>query len=192
MAENNNHSIISIQTKTKLCSKRRNGSSIKCQHRGECFSKIAMVMNIGNEEEWARQCFQELANTGLEVEYLTTDPDSSSYRTAMQLYEDGVTSTEPKHLLDTRHVSNNHRKFIKNMTELIKYIPGNTKIERQQMHQKLSVDLADRCQAEFTQAFEKFSGETSKLKSALSYTCDAIVECYHATMIYALCIHLCV
>ena len=50
-----------------------------------------MGMNIGNEEEWARQCFQELANTGLEVEYLTTDPDSSPYRAAMQLYEDGVT-----------------------------------------------------------------------------------------------------
>ena len=104
-----------------------------------------MGMNIGNEEEWARQCFQELANTGLEVEYLTTDPDSSSYRAAMQLYEDGVTSTEPKHLL-----SNNHRKFVKNMTELIKYIPGNTKAERQKKHQKLSVDLVDRCQAEFT------------------------------------------
>ena len=181
VAENEtpNHSIINIQTKNKLCSKRRNGSSIKCQHGGECFSNIDMGMNIGNEEEWARQCFQELANTGLEVEYLTTDPDSSSYRATMQLYEDGVTSTEPKHLLDTRHVSNNHRKFIKKMTELIKYIEGNTKIERQKMHQKLSVDLADRCQAEFTQAFEKFSGETSKLKSALSYTCDAIVECYH-------------
>lgn len=181
VAENEtpNHNIINIQTKTKLCSKRRNGSSIKCHHEGECFSNIDMGMNIGNEEEWARQSFQELANTGLEVEYLTTDPDSSAYRAAMQLYEDGVTSTEPRHLLDTRHVSNNHRKFIKTMTELINHMPGNTKIEKQKMHQKLSVDLADRCQAEFTQAFEKFSGETSKLKSALSYTCDAIVECYH-------------
>ena len=133
MAENetSNHNIINIQTKNKLSFKQRNGSSIKCQHKGEYFSNIGIGMNIGNDEEWARQCFQGLANTGLEVEYLTTDIDSLADRAAMQLYEDGVKSTEPNHSLDTRHVSNNHRKVIKNMTELIKHNPGNTKIERQ-------------------------------------------------------------
>ena len=53
-----------------------------------------MGMNIGNEEEWARQCLQELANTGLEMEYLTTHPDFSAYSSSMQLYEHGVTSTD--------------------------------------------------------------------------------------------------
>ena len=47
------------------------------------------------------------------------------------------------------------------------------------MQNKFSIDLAERCQAEFTQAFDKFSHDSSKLKSALSYTCDAIVNCYH-------------
>ena len=56
---------------------------------------------------------QNLASAGLEVEYLTTDPDSSAYRAAMRLYADSVTSVEPRHLIETRHVSHNHRKYIK-------------------------------------------------------------------------------
>ena len=72
-----------------------------------------MASNISNEEEWAKHSFSELASAGLEVEYLTTDPDSSSYRAAMRLYTDGVTSVEHKHLLDTCHVSHNHRNILK-------------------------------------------------------------------------------
>ena len=159
------HQIINVQTKSKLCSKRKHGSNIECQHEGECFANIDMASNIGNEEEWARQSFLDLANAGLEVEHLTTDPDSSAYRAAMQLYEDGVTYTEPKHLLDTRHISHNHRKFIKNMSELTKHMPGKFKYERQKMQDKFAIDLAERCQAEFCQAFSKFPHDALKLVS---------------------------
>lgn len=177
--ETSKHQIINVQTKTKLCSKRKHGSNIHCEHEGKCFANIDMATNIGNEEEWAKHSFLDLNEAGLEVEYLTTDPDSSAYRAAMQLYDDGTSSTEPQHLLDTRHVSQNHRKFIKNMTELTKHMPGRTKADRQKMQNKFSIDLADRCQAEFTQAFEKFPKNVFKFKSTLSYTCDAVVDCYH-------------
>ena len=113
------------------------------------------------------------------MEYLTTEPDSFVYRAAFQLYEDGITSIQPKHLLDTRHVSQNQRKIIKNLSELTNHMLGRNKSDRQKMQNKFSIDLAERCQAEFTQAFDKFSHDFSKLKSALSYTCDAIVNCYH-------------
>ena len=76
----------------KLCSKRKHGSNIECQQEGEYFANN-MASNIGNEEEWARQSFLGLAFAGLEVEHLTTDPDSSAYRAALQLYGDGVTYT---------------------------------------------------------------------------------------------------
>ena len=46
--------IINVQTKSKLCSKPKNGSCIECQHSGECFANIDMASNIGNEEEWAK------------------------------------------------------------------------------------------------------------------------------------------
>ena len=43
------HQIINVQTKSKLCSKRKHGSNIDCQHEGECFANINMASNIGKK-----------------------------------------------------------------------------------------------------------------------------------------------
>ena len=126
-----------------------------------------------------------MASAGLEVEYLTTDPDSSSYRAAMRLYANSVTSVEPKHLLDTRHVLQNHKKYIKNMSELTIHMLAKFKYEKQKMQDNFSLDLAEHCQAEFTQAFNRVPNDTLKFKATLSYTCDGIV--IMATMTYAIC-----
>ena len=61
------------------------------------------------------------------------------------------------------------------MSELTIHMPAKFKYEKQKMQDNFSMDLAERCQAEFTQAFNKFPNDTLKL----SYTCDAIVNCYH-------------
>ena len=183
--ETDRNQIINLQTISKLCSKRRNGFNIECHHVGKCFANIAMATSIGNEEQWAKQGLLDLSGAGLEAEFITTDPDSSAYRAAMTLYDQGITSIEPSHLLDTRHITQNHRKFIKNMTELTAHMPGRTKIERQKTQNKFAIDLAARCQAEFNQAFRKFRKNVPKLKSVLSYTCDSVVECYHGN--HALC-----
>ena len=71
-----------------------------------------MATSIGNEEQWAKQGFLDLSGAGPEVEFITTDPDSS-YRAAMTLFDQGITSIEPSHLLDTRHITQNHTKVIK-------------------------------------------------------------------------------
>ena len=183
--EMDRNQIINLQTISKLCSKRRNGFNIECHHVGKCFANIAMATSIGNEEQWAKQGLLDLSGAGLEAEFITTDPDSSAYRAAMTLYDQGITSIEPSHLLDTRHITQNHRKFIKNMTELTAHMPGRTKIERQKTQNKFAINLAARCQAEFNQAFRKFRKNVPKLKSVLSYTCDSVVECYHGN--HALC-----
>ena len=65
------------------------------------------------------------------------------------------------------------------MSELTIHMPAKFKYEKQKMQDNFSMDLAERCQAEFTQAFNKFPNDTLKFKAALSYTCDAIVNCYH-------------
>ena len=72
-----------------------------------------MSTSTGNEEQWAKQGLLGLSGAGLEVEFITTDPGSSAYRAAMSLYDEGVTSIEPNHPLDTRHITQNQRKFIK-------------------------------------------------------------------------------
>ena len=97
----------------------------------------------------------------------------------MRLHANSVTSVEPKHLLDTRHVSQNHRKYIKNMNDLTIHMPPKFEYEKQKMQDNFPLDLAEHCQAEFTQAFNKFPNDTLKFKATLSYTCDGIVNCYH-------------
>ena len=183
--ETDRNQIINLQTISKLCSKRRNGLNIECHHVGKCFANIPMATSIGNEEQWAKQGLLDLSGAGLEAEFITTDPDSSAYRAAMTLYDDGITNIEPSHLLDTRHITQNHRKFVKNMAQLTALMPGRTKIERQKTQNKFAIDLAARCQAEFNQAFRKYRKNVPKLKSVLSYTCDSVVECYHGN--HALC-----
>ena len=105
--------IINLQAISKLCSKRRNGLNIECHYVAKCFANIAMAISTGNEEQWAKQGLLELSDAGLEAEFITTDPDSSAYRAAMTLYDQGTTSIEPSHLLDNRHITQNYRKFIK-------------------------------------------------------------------------------
>ena len=183
--ETDRNQIINLQTISKLCSKRRSGFNIECHHVGKCFANIAMATSIGNEAQWAKQGLLDLSGAGLEAEFITTDPDSSAYRAAMTLYDQEIASIEQSHLLNTRHITQNHRKFIKNMTELTAHMPGRTKIERQKTQNKFAIDLAARCQAEFNQAFRKFRKIVPKLKSVLSYTCDSVVECYHGN--HAIC-----
>ena len=77
---------------------------------GKCFASIAMATSIGNEEQWAKQGLLDLSGAGLEAKFITTDPNSSAYRAAMTLYDQGITSNEPSHLLDTRHITH-HNKY---------------------------------------------------------------------------------
>ena len=69
-----------------------------------------MAMSIGNEKEWAKDCLLQMkTKNNLEVQYITTDPDTKGF----QLYVENITSTEPYFLVDTRHLSENQRKFVK-------------------------------------------------------------------------------
>ncbi|VDI30806.1 Hypothetical predicted protein [Mytilus galloprovincialis] len=110
-AETEDKSIIGVVCKNKLCS----------------IHPIKSGENIGDEYTWAKEALQDLASDGIEAKHLTTDPDSSAYRAADDLYLENTTSTEPEHFLDTRHFLNNHRKNIKNNKELGEIMPGRTK-----------------------------------------------------------------
>ena len=45
-----------------------------------------MEKSIGNEIEWAKKCLLDLKKDNLEPKYITTDPDSSAYRAAIDLH----------------------------------------------------------------------------------------------------------
>lgn len=174
------HKIVDSNPKSKLCSKKKKihtTSTEVGEHAGTCSANINMRDNIGNEQRWAYECFENLLEDGLEVEEITTDPDSSAYRAAESLYEAGLTTTIPKHYLDTRHVAANHRKYINNLSSVCDIMPARLKAQRTKLQSRFATDLAARCQAEYTQAHMKFK-DLQEMKSKLSFVTDAVISCY--------------
>ena len=114
----------------------------------------------------------------LKSDILSTDPDTSAYRAAEEFYGNGLSRTEPEHLLDTRHLCENVRKKIKNDPKVVQIMPGRTKAEREKLCGRFSLDLTFRCTAEREQAGKKYGNNFNKIKSAISYIVDAIVSCY--------------
>ncbi|CAG2209081.1 unnamed protein product [Mytilus edulis] len=100
-AETEDKSIIGVVCKNKLCSVHPIKSGEKCT--SACSSNLTFMKSIGDEYTWAKEALQDLASDGIEAKHLTTDPDSSAYRAADDLYLENTTSTEPEHFLDTRH-----------------------------------------------------------------------------------------
>ncbi|CAC5422347.1 unnamed protein product [Mytilus coruscus] len=174
-AETEDKIIIGVVCKNKLCSVHPIKSGEKCT--SACSSNLTFMKSI-DEYTWAKEALQDLAIDGIEAKYLTTDPDSSAYRAADDLYLENTTSTEPEHFLDTRHFLNNHRKNIKNNKELGEIMPGRTKKDREKLLNNFALDLAERSQSEFTQAMEKYGGDFVKVKNKISFTVDAIPACY--------------
>ena len=137
-----------------------------------------MEHTIGDEREWAKACFLDLSEDQLQVKYITTDPDTSAYKAAENLYSSKVSSVQPVHQIDTRHLSGNHRKYIKNHASLINMMPGVTKSIRMKKLNRFATDLSMRCKAEFENVHRKTAGDTEKLQGCISTIIDAILECY--------------
>lgn len=176
------HQIISLVTKNKLCSRNQHlQSEIESDHvcsSETCGANIPMEQNIGDELSWAKEGMTELANDNIQVGQVTTDPDSSAYRATEQLYEHGILKNPASHFIDTRHLSENMRKTIKKNQSLLQIMPKQTKAEKTKLLHNFSIDLTDRCTAEFNQAYSQYAGDVTKMKNKLSYACDAIIGCY--------------
>lgn len=183
LAENvtQQHDIIGLVVHNKLCSK---GKHLKPSDEHQCLGKdcsatIPFEKSIGDEKTWAKELLQELKESNdMEVEYLTTDPDSGAYQAATDLHDEGVTKTKPTHQLDTRHISKNHRLFIKKNRRLCEILKGNTVKLRTQIQNKLAIDLSERCHGEICKAFDKYGNDIDLIRNKLTFAADAIVDCY--------------
>ncbi|CAG2198088.1 unnamed protein product [Mytilus edulis] len=105
-------------------------------------------------------------------------PDSGAYQAATDLHDEGVTKTKPTHQLDTRHISKNHRLFIKKNSRLCEILKGNTVKLRTQIQNKLAIDLSERCHGEICKAFDKYGNDIDLIRNKLTFAADAIVDCY--------------
>ncbi|KAK3104975.1 hypothetical protein FSP39_014462 [Pinctada imbricata] len=181
----NKREIIAMENVNKLCSKHgmHTASDHPCDIKsGECSSTDTMETSIGNEKEWAARCLTDLHSSGLEVHHITTDADTKAFKAAQELYEKGVTATKPEHQLDSRHLCDNHRKYIKSNTEFLTLMPGKTKAEREINLGTFALDLSKRCQSECEQLnikTKQCDGVSTFTQRDLSLLTEYITMCYY-------------
>lgn len=175
-----NRQIIAIENENKLCSKygMHTAESMMCDvQAGPCTATTPMESSIGNEEKYAKKCFESLLSDNIEVKYLTTDPDTKSFKAVQSLYTEKKSSTEPCHLIDTRHFSQNHRKFIGSKNFVLEMMPGETVKKREKLRRSFATDLSMRCQAEFNTAFKTCNGNLGQLNASMPHIIDSVVDC---------------
>jgi hypothetical protein len=63
-------------------------------------------------------------------------------------------------------------------------MPKETKSEKTKLLHKFSIDITDRCTAEFNKAYSEYAGNTIKMKNKLSYACDAVSGCYMGSHLF--------
>ena len=171
-----------MENVSKLCSKHGYHSStdeIQCDIKSEkCSATIPMEQSIGDERQWAKSCLLQLKEDQLQVQYITTDPDTSAFKAAEDLHLANMSSVAPVHQIDTRHLSQNHRKHIKSRRSLLNMMPGVTKRCREKKLNSFAVDLSMRCQSEFQNIHRKVNGDALMLQKHINMTSDAIIACY--------------
>ena len=172
--------IIAVETVNKVCSKHgfHTQDDVCDIKAGNCSATASMETNIGDEQRWAEKCFRKLKDEGMEVKYVTTDGDGKSFEAANQLYLSGVTKTAPIHQLDTRHLSANHRKFIKGSSRVTAIMPGKTKAYRQYLQNRFALDMSQRCHAELQSIIKKSRHVQPKILEATRDIMSTIKQCY--------------
>ena len=174
--------IIAMETVNKLCSKHgfHSAEDEECDIKsGDCSATACIETNIGDEQKWAKMCFQDLQNDGLHINFLTTDPDTKAYQAAEELYScKQVTGRKPQHQIDTRHLSENHRKQIKNNMHVLNMMPGLRKSDRQFARGRFAADISMRCQAEFESVHKKVGGNMDEMTLRIHRSISAIKRCY--------------
>ena len=173
--------VINVVNKSKLCQKcavNKIKKGVKCAHN--CSANISMESTIGNEEEWARESISILNRDGIHVKHVTTDPDSKTYKALEKNFEEGLTTSKPVHQIDTRHLGNNQRKYIKNSKFSDNMFPGRLSKDRKNSQSRFALDLSRRCEAEHEAAVHTHAGEIAKVKQALTKRnfLEAIIACY--------------
>ncbi|KAK3595363.1 hypothetical protein CHS0354_008786 [Potamilus streckersoni] len=135
--------VINITKKNKVCMLGKMHASDDEAKLCQCTANISLQTNIGDEYTFCKEGLLHLKKTdNLEVRNIT-DPDTASYRASLDLRREGITETVPVNHIDTRHLAQNHRKFIKGQSKLLDLMPGRTKKLREKMQNNFALDLTN-------------------------------------------------
>jgi hypothetical protein len=181
--ETPNKDIICVNIDNMLCDTaqlmRAKGRNVKCpNHRGICTANLDRTDVIGNESRSAERCAHKIAQdeTPLVVGQFTSDGDSAA-SIGFERGQQTHCTVYVENLRDTRHLSESHRKLVKNVDFSKQMFPGINKKEQDRVRARFSMDVTKRCSAEIKQAHKQFAGHMTKIIRKLSYTSDSIVAC---------------
>jgi hypothetical protein len=126
----------------------------------------------------AERCARKIAQdqTPLVVGQFTSDGDSAAsiwFERGQQTHS----TVSVENLRNTRHLSESHRKLVKNVDFSKQMFPGINKKEQDRVRARFSLDVTKRCSAEIKHAHKQFAGHITKIIRKLSYTSDCIVAC---------------
>ena len=126
----------------------------------KCTASLDATDPIGNERLSARELIADLADDGINVEMVTTDPDGSAFRGVEDAYLAGECTSPSRHQLDTLHVGSNQRKKIKN-TDFSKEMFGVKKDSKRKT--RFASDLSTRCSAEHHAAMNFYGSDVARV-----------------------------
>ena len=174
--------IISANIKSKLCQIcALKGTGVISDMGSDdhiCTANLEASDSIGSERRWARESLTNLKNRGIHVSTITTDPDTSVFLAAGDLFKTSVTKTEPNHQIDTRHVQSNQRKFTKSIDFSNKMFNSQNKTEAKVIQGRFANDLAARCHAEHSLSIKNYGGDVAKVNTHMANIPKTISACY--------------
>ena len=142
-----------------------------------CSATVSVGHTIGDESHMVKQCIPEVL-TDLQIKYVTTDQDSQASSAFKECARSAGIQTIPAKLDDTRHLAQSQRRAANKMTFSSKMFPVFKGVTKDKMQARFSLDLSRRCQGEHAAALKKYGSETHSVVRHLSYTSDAIIDCY--------------
>lgn len=178
--------VIGVHTASKLCSyainARKYGVTPNCpNHDGICTANVNLDEAIGNEEKWAYRAYKDILEKDeipLQLADVTTDGDSTIIKGVIKAAEEKLCNTDIANSRCTRHLSESQKRAILRTEFSKSAFPGKNNKERDHFKRLFALDLKYRCQSEFNCAQKMHKGDLNKMVRTLSFSTDAIIDCY--------------
>lgn len=169
--------IIGMTAMNKLCPiGARKGYNCP-KHDGHCASNLKMNRTIGDESQWAHDAVLNLLDEGVKISHITTDTDGKAGKGVQKACESrGL--PQPESLLDSRHLSGNQRKKIRQQEFSEGMFAVDTKAEADKLQGRFANDVAKRCQFEYGICYSECAGELNVLKRKIWHVPAAMTKCY--------------
>ena len=96
---------------------------------------------------------------------MTTDLNGSAFSAADEMFLASEIPPPPKHQLDTRRVTSNRRKFVKNTDFSYAMFGVKTIQKKKQLTSRFAGDLSSQCHTEHMAAMDHYGGDAGRVSN---------------------------